>query len=128
MGNITWAPSPIAGIGVFATSPIAAGEVIEVCPVVIVPAEQRPPVDATVLYNYYFEWADGNGALALGLGSLYNHCEHANAKWYKDFIKGTVTYKAILDIMTGDEIVVCYGATEDLWFPARQDPISQPRG
>lgn len=119
MGNITWGASPIEGTGVFATGAIAAGDTIEVCPVLVVPADQVALLDRTSLYDYYFAWAGGGAALALGLGSLYNHAEDANAAWEKDFDRGTVTYRALRAIAVGEEIVVCYGDSADLWFAPR---------
>ena len=37
------------------------------------PAAERPLLDETNLYNYYFTWQDQAAAIALGYGSLYNH-------------------------------------------------------
>jgi hypothetical protein len=60
------------GRGVFARRPIRKGEVIETCPVLVLPASVVE--DFTVgVGPYVFEWGTDTVALALGFGSLYNH-------------------------------------------------------
>src|SRR5205807_4260992 len=49
------AASTLHGRGVFAAAPIAAGEVVEECPVLRFPAAQREHIDATLIDEYYFE-------------------------------------------------------------------------
>lgn len=46
--------SDIHGRGVFATCAFAAGDTVERCPAVVVPAAERHLLDGTHLYNYYF--------------------------------------------------------------------------
>ncbi len=86
---------------------IPAGDVIEVCPVLRIPADQRHLIDETLIYEYYFDW-DGDAALALGLGSLYNHSGTPNAEYLKDTANDVVTVRAIAAISAGDEIVFSY--------------------
>jgi SET domain-containing protein len=105
--RISLGASPIHGRGVFATGTIAAGEVIEVCPVLRLPANQRPLIDETLIYEYYFDW-DGDAAIALGLGSLYNHSGTPNAEYLKDTTTDVVTIRALTAIKAGDEIVFSY--------------------
>lgn len=60
------------GRGVFATRAIPAGEVIEISPVLCIPAkEYYDGVDRSVLSGYVFTWKgiEGGMALALGLGT-----------------------------------------------------------
>ena len=86
------------------------------------PSEQRSSLDATVLYNYYFSWGvDGNeAALALGLGSLYNHSYSPNARYVKDFDRRKIDFVAIRNISVGEEITVNYNGDpknlKPLWF------------
>src|SRR6266576_844121 len=47
---------PAKGRGVFARQPIPGGTLIEAAPVIIVPAEQCPLLDRTILHDYYFQW------------------------------------------------------------------------
>lgn len=110
--------SAIHGRGVYAVSAIAAGQLIERCPVLLVPAAQRELLDRTSLYDYYFTWADGGAAIALGLGSLYNHEDDPCARYRKDFAAAVVDFIADRDIAAGEEITVDYtdGGLNRLWF------------
>ena len=99
--------SPIHGRGVFAVTGLAAGEVIEVCPVLRIPADQRELIDRTLIFEYYFDW-DGDAGLAFGFGSLYNHSGEPNAEYLKDTVNDLVTVRAIAPIQAGDEITFSY--------------------
>ena len=100
------------GRGVFARRPIEAGEVIETCPVLVLPAGSVEDFPAGI-GGYVFEWGRGKLALALGYGSLYNHSYRPNAR-YVDLAGRTKLFTAIRDIATGEEITVNYnGEPED---------------
>ena len=49
-----YASSLIGGRGVFSIKDLKEGEIIESCPVIILPKEQISLLDQTVLYDYYF--------------------------------------------------------------------------
>lgn len=103
------APSPtVHGRGVFAAEHISGGEVIEECPVIRVPAAQLGRLGATVVDEYYFSW-EGDGAIALGHGSLYNHSSTPNAEYLKDTADDVLTVRALTDIVAGEEIAFDYG-------------------
>jgi SET domain-containing protein len=104
------APSTISGRGVFAARRFAPGELIEQCEVLRVPATEVELVQRTVLRDYLFSCDDGSGdvAIALGLGSLYNHSDDANAEYAKDAANNLVTITARRDIAIGDEVTVPY--------------------
>lgn len=99
--------SEIHGRGIFARDAIAAGDIIEICPVLRLPADQRDLIDQTLVFEYYFDW-DGDAGLALGLGSLYNHSGTPNAEYLKDTDNDVVTVRAITSISPGDEITFEY--------------------
>jgi SET domain-containing protein len=101
------ASSTLHGRGVFAAVPIAAGDVVEECPVLRFPAAQRELVGATLIDEYYFEW-DGDGAIALGLGSLYNHSDTPVAEYIKDTVNDVLVVRALSAIATGEEITFSY--------------------
>ena len=69
------------GRGVFSTKTIERGSVIERCPAIVVPARDLDHLRSTVLNNYYFCWGrdQDQAAIALGLGSIYNHSYTPNA-------------------------------------------------
>ncbi|MGB4959487.1 MAG: SET domain-containing protein, partial [Saprospiraceae bacterium] len=62
------------GRGVFSSIEINEGDLIEVCPVIVIPKSQLPIIHKTVLHDYYFLWGEDmeDCAIALGLGSIYN--------------------------------------------------------
>jgi SET domain-containing protein len=110
--------SPFHGRGVFATLPFADGDVIEECPVIVLPASEREQLDRTVVYNYYFAWSGGDGAIALGCGSLYNHSFKPNAKYETCTAEGVVRFTALVPIEACEEITVNYNRD-----PASQAPL-----
>ena len=94
------------GRGVFARRSIEAGEVIETCPVLVLPADSVEDVSAGI-GGYVFEWGHGKLALALGYGSLYNHSYRPNAR-YVDLAGRIKLFTALRDIAAGEEITVNY--------------------
>ena len=110
---------PIKGRGIFAREPIAAGTLIEAAPVIIVPAEQCPLLDRTILHDYYFHWdgdpdGDGRGAVALGLVALCNHSRRPNARARRNLAQDTLDLVALSPIAAGDEVTIDYNCP--LWF------------
>lgn len=98
-----------AGRGVFASVDIEKDEVIEICPVIVLPKEQTRIFKETALHNYYFMWGEQLAfvAIALGYGSLYNHSYSPNAT-YKKQENLTLQFIAIKDIAKDEEITVNY--------------------
>ena len=106
--------SPTLGIrGLLATRDIAIGEVIECCPVVLLPAAQEPLIEQTALGNYYFRWDDAYYAFSFGYGSLYNHSYHANVLYERDFERKAITFTAVKPIQCGEEMTVNYNGDPD---------------
>lgn len=99
----------------FAGESIAAGELVEACPVITI--SKRDLEASTVLDNYYFVWNDktDSAALALGYGSLYNHSWEPNVECY---IRARfLDIEAIRDIEAGEELLHNYDPESDeLWF------------
>ncbi|MCO6476701.1 MAG: SET domain-containing protein-lysine N-methyltransferase [Phaeodactylibacter sp.] len=120
------AHSPLGGRGVFTAALIPEGALLEVCPAIIMPGEQREFIDQTALYDYYFIWGENDEqcAIALGYGSLYNHSFEPNAEYRADFESLTLDFYALRDIGAGEEITVNYNGDPDnrdeLWFNARK--------
>jgi SET domain-containing protein len=111
------------GRGVFALQAIAPGTVIEAAPVIVLPAEECPALDQTVIYNYYFHWdgdpdGDGRGALALGLLSLCNHSSRPRARVRRNYARLTLDLIAASPIVPGEEVTIDYGCA--LWFEPRE--------
>lgn len=107
------------GRGVFTTSTLQSGVVIESCPVIVIPQNQFPLINQTKLHDYYFAWGK-NGALLLGFGSLYNHSDHPNAKVEKSIRNKYATILAIRNIEVDEEIMINYrSGTMPLWFKVK---------
>jgi len=106
------------GRGVFATRAFACGELVEVAPVLVLPAKQQGSVDGTVLDSYVFGWGDSL-AIAFGYGSLYNHSWAPNLEYQKRIADALIEFVAIRDIAPGEELFTNYTASNphrsDLW-------------
>jgi uncharacterized protein len=110
---------PGRGRGLFAREAIAPGTLIESAPVIILPAEDCPALDQTIIYDYYFHWdgnadGEGRGALGLGLVTLCNHSGHPCARVDRNYARQTLDLVATASIRPGDEITIDYRCT--LWF------------
>ncbi|MGA8053120.1 MAG: SET domain-containing protein-lysine N-methyltransferase [Burkholderiales bacterium] len=109
------------GKGVFAQRRFRAGDVIERAPVLVLSDADWKRVRKTRLFDYAFCWGeDGElAAIAMGLGSYYNHDEAPNARSLEKPDEGVLEFIALRDIAPGEEIVIDYtGAYEDarVWF------------
>jgi SET domain-containing protein len=120
------AESDLGGRGIFTAAPIPDGSLIEICPVIVIPGDERRLIDKTTIYDYYFLWGEEEEdcAMALGYGSLYNHSFTPNAIYEADFEHKTMRFFALKDIAAGEEITVNYnGSPEDdeaVWFEIRE--------
>ena len=113
---------PVKGRGIFATAPIAAGAVIAMTPVIIVPAAQCPLLNKTILHDYYFHWdgdagGAGRGAVPLGLVALCNHSKRPRARVRRNFAQDTLDLMALQPIAAGEEVTIDYNCP--LWFDAQ---------
>ena len=119
------APSPKHGKGVFTSEDIPKDSLLEICPIILIPPEDMPLIEKTVIYNYFFTWGedDKSGAIALGFGSIYNHSTTPNAYYLVDYDEGTVLVYANKDILAGDEICFNYNGdaddSSDVWFDVK---------
>ena len=123
---VTVSESTLIGVGargVFAERDIAAGQTIEVAPVVVIPRAQSRVIRATDLDHYAFKWGGGCLAVALGYGSLYNHSYTPNAQYWQDTEYRALEFIALRQIRCGEEITINYngdpGSREDLWFDVK---------
>jgi SET domain-containing protein len=110
------------GRGVFTSIAISEGDLIEVCPVIVISKVELPIIHKTILHDYYFLWGENmdDAAIALGFGSMYNHAVHPNANFILDFENNTIDIIAVQNIEPGDEITLNYhgepGDDASLWF------------
>src|SRR4051794_16082638 len=125
-GAVMVARSRVHGLGVFATDAFEVDELIEACPVLVVPADQCSHLEWTTLSGYYFHWDNDAAGLALGYGSLYNHSWTPNARYDHDYENGVIEYSAVRPIQPGEEVTINYlgepEARGELWFDAGPYP------
>jgi SET domain-containing protein len=109
------------GRGVFAQQAFLPGALIETAPVLVIPAHEWSHIEPTVLYHYVFCWGPNgeHAALAMGLGSFYNHSWQPNAEYVTRLEDGTIDFVALRPIAAGEEITVNYNGEGDdtpVWF------------
>jgi hypothetical protein len=106
---------------VFAARSFRGGDVIERCPILRVSAKDRALLERTGLRGYVYQRPRGAGAIALGLGSLYNHSADPNAECELDVDEERLVVRARRAIRAGDEITISYCDESELWFANRGD-------
>lgn len=115
------------GRGVFALRDFKKGEMIEICPVLVIPGRHSELILSTKLDHYAFDWdGDDDLALLLGYGMIYNHSYSPNAKILHDIGKRHSEITAIKPVKKGEEILVNYNGTpkdkSPLWFDVVEAP------
>jgi SET domain-containing protein len=109
---------PGKGWGVFATSPIFEGEIIEECPLLPIPKTVYQHIP-DFLADYVFSGSEvdleNHPVIPLGLGCIYNHSNKPNARWQLHREDNKVfQFVSIKEIKAGEEICTYYGG-EDYW-------------
>lgn len=110
------------GRGVFCAHDISEGDLIEICPMLLLKKEELETIHKTSLHDYYFLWGEQRDtpAIALGNGSIYNHETNPNADFILDFEDESIEIVAIKNIEAGTEITINYhgepGNKEKIWF------------
>ncbi|KAI0769853.1 hypothetical protein C8Q74DRAFT_853218 [Fomes fomentarius] len=111
------------GRGVYSCREIPAQTVIEISPVLLFNAKEYEEHGRhTVLDHYTFVWRDGRMALALGLGSLFNHSQRPNVSYTIDPATESIRYTTSRRILPDEELCIFYG--HKLWF----DPVDAADG
>lgn len=110
------------GRGVFASKKFKYGDLIESCPVLIIPKSEAKDLTKSEVWNYMFPWNSyattmEDRAIAMGYGMLYNHHHDPNAAYKFNVSRQlpSIEFYAQKDIEVGDEITIYYG--DILWFP-----------
>lgn len=111
------------GRGVVTTVVIPARTVIDISPILLFPSEEYSTHGQyTQLDHYTYRWKGGM-ALALGLGSMFNHSSTPNVGFQRDIDNGLIRYSTLREIQVGEELCISYGP--NLWFPDMEDPQDQ---
>lgn len=113
------------GRGVIAEFDYTVGDVVEVCPVVVLSNKEFHTVNKTILGDYVFSWPGVDqsprssmdkwkrACICLGLGSLYNHDPEANLCWRIRFHTMEIVFFAVKEIKAGDELTHDYTWPEE---------------
>ncbi|KAJ2632204.1 hypothetical protein H4R22_001443 [Coemansia sp. RSA 1290] len=116
---------PQRGRGVFTRNAIGRGTLVHISPVLIFGHEEyRDYGKHTCLDHYTYRWQKGQYALALGLGSMFNHEPPGseNVGFVRDMDRALIKYVALRDIAAGEELCICYGS--NVWFDVVTDTVS----
>lgn len=101
--------SSLHGYGVFATTDIRKGTIIEECYYILAKKGDHS------LEDYYFD-VKGKNAILLGFGCIYNHSDDPNADYNFKVRDRLAVITAQTAIKKGEEICISYG---DTWFSSR---------
>jgi uncharacterized protein len=113
------------GRGVFTHEVIDAGDVIEIAPVIVMSAQDRMHLDATLLHDYIFEWGEDRKQCAMALGwiPIYNHSASANCEYFMDFEEDAMFLKTVRPVQVGEELTINYNGDwndeKKVWFTAK---------
>lgn len=108
-------PSSIEGRGVFSKRALAAGELVEQAPLILISNAEDEILKATALYHYYFVLSDKKTPVAIGLGysSMYNHGSPANAEYKIDMAAQLIEIRTVKTIAADEEITINYNGRHD---------------
>jgi SET domain-containing protein len=109
--------STIQGRGVFATSDIRKGEIIERCPLIQMEYRSKYQLDPTIFGYTYARYQEDKETeqhgfimyIATGYGMLYNHQDEPNALWKFNYPELLGDIVAVKDIKANGEIFINYG-------------------
>ena len=114
--------------GVYAPKALKVGEIVEVCPVVVVPGPFTAlPIE---IRRVTFPWGllTGEGdshAIAYGYGGIYNHANPANLRYAALADVGCLQFTAARAIQEGEELTINFNSLTgdvasdtDTWFNA----------
>jgi hypothetical protein len=92
------------GRGVFATSSFQKGKLVQVDPVLTFPNSSV----SGKIHRYTFEWDDDTSAIALGLGSLFNHSYNPSLIYSMERSESRIQFRARRAIVEGEELTINY--------------------
>jgi hypothetical protein len=123
--NLVIAPTHQKGRGVFTTSDIDRGTIIEISPVIVMGAAERKLLDQTLLHDYIFEWEPERKrcCMALGYVPIYNHSYASNCEYEMDYVQELISIRTVRDVKAGEELLINYNGTWNnttpVWFDAK---------
>lgn len=110
------------GRGVFTSTNIRKGTIIEMSPVIVMTPEDRKLIDQTLLHDYIFEWGyvPKGCCMALGYIPLYNHSYKSNCEYEMDYEQQLISVKTVRAIKADEELFINYNGdwnnATPVWF------------
>lgn len=108
------------GRGVFCHENIPSRTLIHISPVLIMKDADADLSQQTILREYTYNWG-AEHAVALGLGSMFNHSSKNNVGFIKRKEKNIIEYYTLEDVKAETELCIHYGP--HLWFDDVGDQI-----
>lgn len=108
--------SRIQGRGVFASSDIQSGELLETVPIAVTKKNDKQPHEWSPQDLMFFKYNGGWGTwatneltcVAFGYASLYNHNDQPNVRYEKNIEQSAINFYAIKDIKQDEECCILY--------------------
>ena len=110
------------GRGVFTGEDINKNDIIEICPILIIPQKDVERIHQTVLHDYYFIHPNLKETIyiPLGYGCIYNHSSDENAEVVFDADANQMQIHCLKNIKAGEEILINYNGDSKegvkIWF------------
>lgn len=96
------------GRGLFTDSFLKEKAFLEKSPLIIISKKDKSKIESTQLSSYVYEFEDGL-AIALGLGSLFNHSNTPNVGWKILKNEKAVMFWTLREIQPGEQLFIDYG-------------------
>lgn len=109
------------GRGVFCHEHIPARTLIHISPVLIMKDQDADLSQKTILREYTYNWG-ADHAVALGLGSMFNHSNKNNVGFIKRKDRNIIEYYTLEEVEAETELCIHYGP--HLWFDDANEQIS----
>jgi hypothetical protein len=97
------------GRGVITLDPILRGQLVESCPVIVMP--ESDILTGSILDSVVYLWHLGSPstvAVCLGMGSLYNHSDTPNIDYTCELSCDEIRFYTLRDIQAGEELTHNY--------------------
>jgi len=101
------------GMGVFAVRAFNEGDLVERCPVLLIPCrwDELPKNFQVRVFDWgYFVGTPNIHAFALGWGSLYNHNDPANLRYHVNAESQLLIFTTVRSIAANEELTINYQA------------------
>lgn len=110
------------GRGVFSHESIPKRTLIHISPVLILADHDNDSTKNTILGHYTYNWGKDQ-AMALGLGSMFNHSKTNNVGFVRAKDKEIIEYYTLVDVPADTELCIHYGPR--LWFDDADGEVDQ---